>query len=330
MNNTTTKPGAASIEDRARGAIQKSQKDGTLAGMNSAQVHDVLSKYTLAIQNSLPSGGNPNRIVQMAVFQIMTNPALAACTTQSVIGCVLNSALLGMNPALKQCWFIPYQNQKTGKTDAQFQLSYTGLLTLARRSGTIRDVYAHVVRKGDTFRVQYGTDRKIEHIPAPDGDSTRELTHAYAVIHYHAGGCDFVVFDKNEVEKRRQKSRGQNNTPTGVWAEWDADMWKKTVLKNLLKTAPLSDEQAAAMQTDGVAITPDAIKAGEYQSEMIAYAEDGEVTMVEAPDLADIRAAVAELPDMDNLDRYFRQNPEWAGRADVIEIFSQRKAELKG
>lgn len=329
MSNTT-KPGAASIEDRARGAIQKSQKDGTLSGMNSGQVHDVLSRYTLAIQNSLPSGGNPNRIVQMAVFQITTNPTLAACTTQSVIGCVLNSALLGMNPALKQCWFIPYQNNKTGKTEAQFQLSYTGLLTLARRSGTIRDVYAQVVRKGDTFRVQYGTDRKIEHVPAPDGDSTRELTHAYAVIHYHAGGCDFVVFDRNEVEKRRLKSRGQSVNASGVWAQWDAEMWKKTVLRAVLNTAPLSDEQAAAMQTDGVAITPQAIEKGEYRPEMIAYAEDGQTIMVEAPDLADIRAAVAELPDMDNLDRYFRQNPEWAGRADVIEIFSQRKAELEG
>ena len=63
--------------------------------------------------------------------------------------------------------------------------------------------------------------------------------------------------------------------------------------------------------------------------EMIAYSEDGDTVMVEAPDLADIRAAVAELPDADNLERYFRQNPEWASRADVIEIFSKRKAELE-
>ena len=319
------------IATRAQGAIQKAGKNNTLAGMNSGQVHDILSKYTLAIQNSLPSGGNPNRIVQMAVFQITTNPALAQCTTSSVIGCVLNAAILGMNPALKQCWFIPYKNKDTGAFEAQFQLSYTGLLALARRSGTIRDVYAEVVRKGDTFRVQYGTDRKIEHVPDPTLDSTRPLTHAYAVIHYHSGACDFLVFDRAEVEKRRLKSRYQKEgAPSGTWQDWDAEMWKKTVLRSVLKTAPLSDEQAAAMQTDGAAITPDAIKAGEVQPEMIAYAEDGGVTMVEAPDLDDIRAAVADLPDTDNLDRYFRQNPEWATRADVIEIFENRKKELEG
>lgn len=329
MSNTT-KPGAASIEDRARGAIQKSGKPGTLAGMNSAQVHDVLSKYTLAIQNSLPSGGNPNRIVQMAVFQITTNPKLAECTTQSIIGCVLNSALLGLNPALKQCHFVPRWNKDKNCWEACFQFDYRGMVTLARRSSQVADVYAQVIRKSDRFEVQYGSDKRITHIPDLS-DESEDFTAVYAVIRYVNGGHEFLVMTPAQVEKRRLVSSNQRGQePSHFWAKWKEEMWKKTALHQLLKTAPLSDEQAAAMQTDGVAITPAAIKAGEYQPEMIAYAEDGEVTMVEAPDLTDIRDAVAELPDLDNLDRYFRQNPEWATRADVIEIFSQRKAELEG
>jgi len=322
----------ATIADRAKSAIQQSgTKPGTFSGMKTADVQGILAKYTLAIQQALPNGGNPDRIIQAAVFQITTNPALAACTYQSVIGCVLNASLLGVSPHLKQCFFIPYRNNRAGTTEAQFQLSYTGLLSLARRSGQVKDVYAQVVRKGDKFSVQYGTEKRIEHVPDLDGGSERPMLYAYAVVTYLHGGNEFVVLDRAEIEKRRKKSRGQEANATGVWAEWEPEMWKKTALRSLLKTAPLSEEQFSALQTDGVAVTPDVFNRGEVRAEMIVHAEgeDGEVIVVEAADLQQIRDGVQDCVDLDALERYYKQNAaEWATRADVIEIFNQRKKEL--
>lgn len=317
------------IAERAKSALAKSTKPGTLSGLNSDAVQAVLQPYSLAIANALPNGGNPNRIIQMAVFQITTNPALASCSAKSIIGCVLNSSLLGLNPALKQCWFIPYKNKNTNETDAQFQISFTGMTALARRSGMVLDVYAQVVRKKDKFEVTYGTDRKILHVP-DFSDTSEDFTAAYAVVKYANGGTEFIVMTPDQIEKRRMKSRGQSSQASGMWAEWKEEMWKKTALRTLLKTAPLSDEQAAAMATDGATITPDNFQRGEIRPETIPT-EEGEYTEIkEAEDLPAIREGVADCNDLDSLERYWKQGAtEWGKRADVIEIFNARKLELQ-
>lgn len=311
------------IAERAKSALAKSTKPGTLAGLNSDAVAAILQPYSLAIANALPNGGKPDRIIQSAVFQITSNPALANCTAKSVIGCVLNSSLLGVNPALKQCFFIPYGDQAT------FQLSYTGLIALARRSGMVLDVYANVVRKKDRFEVTQGTDRKIVHVPDLT-DSSEDFTAVYAVVKYSNGGTEFLVMTADQVEKRRMKSKTQRGAPSGVWAEWKEEMWKKTALRALLKTAPLSDEQAAAIATDGATLTPDNFQRGEVKAETLTYEEGEAVEVKEAEDLQAIREGVADCGDLDSLERYWKQGAdEWAKRSDVIEIFNARKIELQ-
>jgi len=319
-NTPTTTTNGAGIAAKAKSALAKAQKPGTLSGLNSADVQSLLEPYKIAIANALPNGGNPDRIIQAAVYQITNTPALARCTAKSVIGCVLNSSLLGLNPTLKQCWYIPY-----GET-ATFQLSYTGMIALARRSAIVSDVYAHVVRKKDVFEFQYGTDKKIIHKPELS-DVSEDFVAVYAVVKYTNGGIEFVVLNPNDVERRRVKSANQKGAPSGVWAEWKQEMWQKTALKVLLKTAPLSDEQAAAMQTDGAALSPDNFQRGEIRPETV----DTEHEEVNEPDdLKEIREGVADCSDLESLERYWNQGrEEWAARADVVEIFNTRKIELK-
>lgn len=321
---TTQQPN--NIADLAKRALGKSTKPGTMYGLSMVDTAATLEPYAMSIAAALPNGSpGPSRIIQAAAFQISNNPALAGCTTRSIIGCVLNASLLGINPTLKQCFFIPYRNGASGQEEAQFQLSYTGLIALARRSGQVKDVYAEVVRKGDKFEVTYGTDRKIVHQPDLTGGSERELLYAYAVVQYQSGGFEFVVMDKSEIEKRRLKSRGQKPQASGVWLDWTAEMWKKTALRSLLKTAPLSDEQAAAIATDGVTVVPENFKRGEVRVETLTY-EDGSK---EADDLASIRDGLADCHDLDDLERYWQQGAqEWAQRTDVIELFKARKKEL--
>lgn len=308
------------IAAKARSALAKAQKPGTLSGLNSADVQSFLQPYKLAIANALPNGGNPDRIIQAAVYQITNTPALANCTAKSVIGCVLNSSLLGLNPTLKQCWYIPY------KDTATFQLSYTGMIALARRSGVVSDVYAHVVRKTDKFEFQYGTDKRIVHVPDL-GNVSDDFIAVYAVVKYTNGGCEFVVLNPNDVERRRIKSAGQKGAPVGVWAEWKQEMWQKTALKVLMKTAPLSDEQAAAFQTDGAALSPDNFQQGSIKPETVDT--EHEEIQDEAEDLKEICEGVNDCADLDSLEHYWKQGvDEWKTRADVVEIFTNRKKEL--
>lgn len=318
------------IASRARAAINAATKPGTMAGLKTAEVEALLAPYKLAIQNALPNGGSPSRIIQSAVFQIKTKPKLAECSLESVIGCVLNAALLGLNPALKQCHFVPRFNKHKKMMEACFQFDYRGLVTLARRSSMVLDVFAKVVRKTDKFDVQYGSDKRIVHIPDIT-DESEDFTAVYAVIRYVNGGHEFLVLTPKQVEKRRLTSSNQEGEPTDIWLKWKEEMWAKTALRRLLETAPLSDEQAAALQTEGLAVTPAAFQRGELRAEMIAYSdEDGTAVVVEATDLQSIRDGVQDCNDMDALNAFWKQGAdEWSGRADVIEIFAQRRKELE-
>lgn len=59
------------IASRTQAAIKAATKPGTMAGLKTAEVEALLEPYKLAIQNALPNGGSPNRIIQkvLAAFE---------------------------------------------------------------------------------------------------------------------------------------------------------------------------------------------------------------------------------------------------------------------
>ena len=64
---------------------------------------------------------------------------------------------------------------------------------------------------------------------------------------------------------------------------------------------------------------------------MIAYSdEDGTAVVVEAADLQSIRDGVQDCNDIDALNAFWKQGAdEWSARADVIEIFAQRRKQIE-
>jgi len=346
----------SAIADKAKAALQKSQRPGTFAGLNSAGVQASLEPYKLAIANSLPNGGSPDRIIQLAVYKISTDPKLAECSARSVIGCVLNSSLLGLNPALKQCHFVPRKNRATGETEACFQFDYRGMVALSRRSGIVADVFAQVVRKSDQFEVRYGTDKGITHVPKLE-DESEDFIAVYAVIRYTNGGHEFAVMTPAQIAKRRAVA-GSKNPQYDFWEKWKAEMWKKTVLHYLLQTAPLSDEQAGALQTENATLSPENFQRGEIRpetvegeyedvderpedielkviadgieqaSDLLKYWEQGAEDWKTRPDV--IRLFVPKIETSDALESFWKMHkPDWAGNSAVIEIFNNRKKELE-
>ena len=166
--------------------------------------------------------------------------------------------------------------------EAQFMPSYRGLIQLARRSGKIADVYAKAVYANDTFEVEEGTERKIIH--KPDYTKYRgEAVCYYAVFHTTDGAVDFEVMSKGEIEAIKQRSNAVRN---GKQCPWDTDyeeMAKKTVLKRLLKRAPMSIELSDAIELENRAAM------GETQTDAGNVLDiDG----LEMPDEADTPAEV--------------------------------------
>lgn len=194
------------------------------------------------IRKALPSVITPERFTRMVLTALSSTPKLQTCTPQSFLGAMMQAAQLGVEPntPLGQAYLIPYGNV------CQFQLGYKGLIDLAYRSGEVSSIQAHEVHENDVFEYEYGLEPKLKHIPAQK-DRGNVIMY-YAVLKLKNGGVGFEVMSREDVETfSRKKSKAFNNGP---WQTDFDEMAKKTVLKKVLKYAPLKTEFARAVATD--------------------------------------------------------------------------------
>lgn len=206
-------------------------------------MEQMMVKMSEQIKKALPQHMSNERFQRVALTAFGSNPKFLNCDPVSFLAAMMDSAQLGLEPntPLGQAYLIPYGNK------VQFQVGYKGLLELALRSGKIKTLYAHEVRENDKFEVKYGLHQDLIHEPVLKGERGDVIGY-YAVYHLDTGGHSFVFMTKEEVlTHARSKSKTFNNGP---WqTDFDA-MAKKTVIKQLLKYAPLSIEMQKAVVSD--------------------------------------------------------------------------------
>lgn len=207
----------------------------------------MLDKMKDEIAAALPSMVSSERFQRVALTAFSSNPKLQECDPVSFLAAMMESAQLGLEPntPLGQAYLIPF-NSKDGMK-VQFQLGYKGLLELAQRSGKIKTLYAHEVRENDVFDIDYGLNQTLTHKPLLKG-SRGEVIGYYAVYHLDTGGNSFVFMTKDEILEHAKKF-----SKTFKFGPWQSDfdaMAKKTVIKQLLKYAPLSIEMQRAVSSD--------------------------------------------------------------------------------
>lgn len=207
---------------------------------------DLLKRMHTQIEKALPSVITPERFTRIALTAYSRNEKLQECTAESFLGSMMQAAQLGVEPntPLGQAYLIPYRNK--GVMEVQFQLGYRGMIDLAYRSGEVQNIQAHEVYENDTFEYELGLEPKLRHIPALKDRGNVILY--YAVFKLTNGGVGFEVMSKEDVEafaKKKSKTYG-----TGPWqSDFDA-MAKKTLVKRLLKFAPLKSDFVRAVTAD--------------------------------------------------------------------------------
>lgn len=206
-----------------------------------ATIMDLLEQSKNQFAKALPKHLTVDRLLRIAVTTIRTNEKLMRCTPYSLVGAIMQAAQLGLEPdgILGQAYLIPYG------TEAQFQVGYKGLIALARRSGEVKSLSAHVVFENDVFEFAYGTEEKLKHVPNFKNDRGKKIV-AYAIAHFKDGGYAFDVMTEEEIAKTRKSSKAKS----GPWFDWEEEMWRKTVTKRLAKYLPLSVEFQQAAQLD--------------------------------------------------------------------------------
>ncbi|MFD2924199.1 recombination protein RecT [Halobacillus naozhouensis] len=208
-----------------------------------------MKKMGPEFEKALPKHMDADRLGRIALTTIRQNPKLLECSIPSLMGAVMQSAQLGLEPGLiGHCYLVPFYNGKAKQMDVQFIIGYKGMIDLARRSGHIESIYAHTVHENDEFEYELGLHPKLVHKPATGERGDMEFV--YAVAHFKDGGYQFEVFSTNDVEKVKQRSKAGNNGP---WKTDYEEMAKKTVIRRMFKYLPISIEiQQQASQDDTV------------------------------------------------------------------------------
>ncbi|MCY8641241.1 recombination protein RecT [Bacillus haynesii] len=259
------------LANKANAVQKETEKPRTIA--------DYLEDMKPELQKALPEHITPERITRIALTTIRTNPALQECSPGSLLGAVMQSAQLGLEPGLVgHCYFVPFWNNKEKRREVQFIIGYKGMIDLARRSGHIQSIYAHTVHEADTFDYELGLHPKLVHKPATGQKG--EMTHVYAVAHFKDGGYQFEVFSKQDIENVRKRSKSKDNGP---WKTDYEEMAKKTVIRRMWKYLPISIEiQKQVTQDETVRKDITAEAQSVYDDELVHGSSD--VPVINAPE----------------------------------------------
>ena len=223
------------------------QKQGAKTG-NTKTMAEYIKGMESEIKKALPSVITPERFTRMTLSAISVNPKLAQCTPKSFLGAMMSAAQLGLEPntPLGQAYLIPFKNK--GVDEVQFQIGYKGLIDLAYRSGEVELVQAQIVYENDKFECQYGLEPKLIHVPA---DKDRgEAIKVYAMFKTKSGGYGFEVMSMDDVREHAKKYSQAYSSAYSPWAKNFEEMAKKTVLKKVLKYAPMKSDFVRAVVQD--------------------------------------------------------------------------------
>lgn len=218
------------------------QAAGKMNPANKAPVtlQQYIEKMRPGIAAALPSVLTPERFTRMVLSAVSSNPTLASTTPPSFLGAMMTAAQLGLEPntPLGQAYLIPFRNNKKGVMECQFQLGYKGLIDLAYRSGQISSIQAQVVYENDDFEYSFGLEPTLKHVPAKSDRGAPAFV--YAVFRTKDGGFGFEVMSMDDV--RAHARRYSKAYSSGPWQTNFEEMAKKTVLKRVLKYAPLKSD----------------------------------------------------------------------------------------
>ena len=291
--------------DVVNAALQKAKKPGTLSGLKHTQVQDVLNGMKSQIAQALPKHLTADRMIQMACTLITKNPKLGECSVGSLIGAVMQASILGFRPveATGECYFVPYGGQ------VQFQIGYKGYISLGRRTGELKTIYAECVYEGDYFEVEYGLEPKLIHRPNIDNDG-KKITHVYAVARYKDDGYNFVVLTLNKVHKLRKRNPMQKETPVGAWATDFEAMAKAKAIKQLSKYMPLSVDFMDAVVSDEAVISEKAFTNDQSGLKIEAFTYDPEPPEEQVEDVQIINEEPSGVTEDPNPGPQTDPNPE--------------------
>lgn len=196
----------------------------------------VLLERKQSFQTLLPEGLKAEWFFGEVRVAVARTPKLADCSGVSVVDALTTCAQLGLSPSgrLGSAYLIPFKDKCT------LVIGYRGYADLAYRSGDVSGFHAQVVHDKDVFEYEEGLAPILRHVPTED-EKPGSLRAVYAIARMKDGGAAHVVMLRREVLAIKARSRSSSDGP---WVTDEAEMWKKTAVRRLIKLLPLSPTRA--------------------------------------------------------------------------------------
>ncbi len=236
------------MEDIKGSLLMKVEKVSPVKLSKNMSISDMIKALEPEIKRALPSVITPERFTRMALSAINNTPKLAECTQMSFLAALMNAAQLGLEPntPLGQAYLIPFQNK--GVLECQFQLGYKGLINLAYRNDQLQTIQAQCVYANDQFEYELGLEPKLNHKPCIG--ERGELIAVYALFKLQNGGYGFEVMSKTDIDEHAKKYSKAVNSSYSPWKTAYSEMAMKTVVKKVLRFAPLKTDFLRAIASD--------------------------------------------------------------------------------
>jgi phage RecT family recombinase len=150
----------------------------------------------------------------------------------------LQSFQLNLFPGVSQeCAYVPLNNRRTGKVEANFWLQYQGLVKLLRNAGN-KVIIARVVFEGDHFEYNEGAHAPVYAPAVVLGKKRGKPLFAYAAVCTAQDMWQVEVMSPEQINVIKGRSMGAR-MPDSPWNSPHEDdvfaMWAKTVLKRVSK-----------------------------------------------------------------------------------------------
>lgn len=238
------------------------------------------------------------------------NPDLLRADRLSLFNALCKAAIDGLLPDGREGALVIFNEkiEERGKPDrwikkVQWMPMVFGIIKKVRQSGEVSGLRARIVYENEveqdrfSYKVIDGIDH-INHEPILFEERGRPVL-AYAIAIMKDGMQEIEPMTAGDVAKVRavSKSGNKNGEPSGIWAKWEDEMWKKTAIRRLCKRLPFSAEVMDAITRDDELIDRRALAAPETQSITRATAimsADGAGTTSDASALADGELSEAE------------------------------------
>lgn len=188
---------------------------------------------------------------------VQNNTLLQKADVNSIILAAGQAAALDLpiNPNLGLAAIIPFNDSKSGKCVATFQIMRDGWMDLCLRTGQFIYIANEEVYEGELVKKNRFTGEYVFDEEARKSDKIIGYMASFKLIN---GYTKTVYWTVDEVKKHAMRYSQTFKKGFGLWKENFDAMALKTVLKHLLKKyAPKSIELISAIDSDQASFTKD-------------------------------------------------------------------------